>query len=256
MVWQVIGDILPLAAGAGICVMPVIAVVVLLTTEGGTVKAYSVVVGWHGGSFGFTAPLARLGNGAGVTDEPGAPSILGSSIQIALGAVLLFLSVAQFRRRPKGDGEIETPAWPGKVENLSWPVSFAAGALLSFGRRKNVVLLPSAAVTISRSVLSTAEVLFASLVLRGHRDGRYRGAARAHARGGRSCWTDVGVVPRVADSEQRGDHRCPLPDPRMEHAEQGDRWPLRAGRCGAVSPRVRRIRRPVVSACTQRPGPA
>lgn len=164
MVWQVIGDILPLAAGAAIAVMPMIAVVVMLTSAGGKTKAIATDLGWLTGAFGFTALLALLGNEAEISDEPGQPSVAGSLLQFALGVVLLALAARQFRGRPKPGQDVEAPAWLTKLDDLSPLVLFVAGALLSFGNLKNIVLLPSAAVTISRGDLGTLEVLLASLV--------------------------------------------------------------------------------------------
>jgi len=68
LVWKAIGDTLPLAIGSAICVMPMIAVVVLLTTAGGRSKAIAMVAGWLVGAFGSTALLALLGGGAEVSD--------------------------------------------------------------------------------------------------------------------------------------------------------------------------------------------
>jgi len=77
---------------------------------------------------------------------------------------MLGLAAAQILGRLRAGDEVHTPGWLAKLDTLSPPACFGAGALLSFANLKNIVLIPSAAVTIARADLDTSGVLVASLV--------------------------------------------------------------------------------------------
>ena len=98
-----IGQSLPVAVGVLVSPLPIVAVVLMLVGERARANAPAFVVGW------FLAVLAVVGvvallAGSAPPDADG-PAAWTSWLKIVLGALLLLLSVRQWRGRPRGGAE-------------------------------------------------------------------------------------------------------------------------------------------------------
>ena len=104
-----IGQSLPLAIGAALSPLPIVAVVLMLATPRARVNGPLFVLGWL---FGFAVigvvVLAIVGPSATTSDDP-ATGV--SWLKLALGVWLLVVARRQFRKRPRGDEEPPAPKW-------------------------------------------------------------------------------------------------------------------------------------------------
>ncbi len=101
MMGKAIGGSLPLAVGIAVSPIPVIAVVLMLTSRRAKVNGLAFVVGWLIGLGIVGAIVLSLAGPAGAS-KSGSPATWVSWVKIALGALLLLVAFRQFRGRPHG----------------------------------------------------------------------------------------------------------------------------------------------------------
>jgi threonine/homoserine/homoserine lactone efflux protein len=145
-----IGQSLQMAVGVALSPMPIIAVILLLTTPGARRNGPAFVVGWLCGlaAVGFVV-LAIIGPSA--QGAQGKPATWVSWLQLTLGTLLLVVSVRQFRGRPTGGTEPPVPGWMRSVERFGPARSLGVGAFLSGLNVKNLLLAIAAATAIART---------------------------------------------------------------------------------------------------------
>jgi len=160
----VIGDVLPIAIGVAISVMPIIAAVVLMTSTGGTRKAWAFTAGYFVAVLALTLIIALVGQKADSGTSDGSPSLIQSGIQILVGVGLLFLSYRNFRNRNIEATDDSGPGWLKTVDKVSVPAAFGLGAASGGANPKNLALIPGAAVTIVGAGLTTAGLVWTSVV--------------------------------------------------------------------------------------------
>lgn len=165
---QAIGQILPLGVVVALSPIPIVGVVLMLTTPRGRVNGLAFVAGWIVGlSLLGTAVLlvaAGLGAGSGVH-----PADWASWLKVLLAVLLLRLALKQWRKRP-GPGEDATlPGWLRAVDHFDARRAAGLGVALSAANPKNLVLVLSAAVAIAQAGISSGEqaVVLAVFVLIG-----------------------------------------------------------------------------------------
>src|SRR2546423_5535136 len=141
---QAIGQILSVAVGVVLSPLPIIAVVLMLTTPAARINGPSFVLGWLVG-LALVGTLVLAIAGPGRASEHGAPATWVSWLNMLLGALLLALAVRNFRGRPREGDEVELPKWMAAIDQFSAPKSLAMGALLSGANPKNTVLAIGAA---------------------------------------------------------------------------------------------------------------
>lgn len=144
-----IADVLPFTAGMILTPFAVIAVVVLLVTDGGIRKAVAFAVGFALVSFLVCLGLAQLvGGRAG--GEPGEPPDWARTVAVALGVLLLMLAFMQLRfaLRHHRDATVrKPPAWIAAADHTSVRKSASLGAALDLNP-VNVSMMLAAAATL------------------------------------------------------------------------------------------------------------
>ena len=164
---QALGMVLPLAVAVAVFPVPIIAAVLVLGSERGTVKGLAFVLAWCTGLTAVGAIALVL---AGVADasEAGEPATWVSVLLAGLGLVLLALAVKQWRSRPSADEEPPVPGWMRTMDAIT-PVKAAGAAIaLSALNPKNVLLTVAAAAEIAEVGLPAGEqvaVLLAFVLL-------------------------------------------------------------------------------------------
>jgi Sap, sulfolipid-1-addressing protein len=133
---QVIGQILPLAVGAAISPVPIIAAVLLLMTPRATSTGTAYVLGWLLGLAAFGALVLLISHPAGASTKSG-PATWVSLLELALGILVLLLAVQQWRQRPRDSAEPPTPKWMGTIESFGPGMALAVGAFLGALNPKN-----------------------------------------------------------------------------------------------------------------------
>jgi hypothetical protein len=160
---QAIGGSLPLAIGIAISPVPIIAVVLMLTTPRARVNGPAFVLGWLLGLGVIGAIVLAIADPAKASSS-GAPATWVSWLKIALGILLLLVAVRQFRGRPHGEEQAAMSKWMGAIDNFKPPAAVGTGALLAGANPKNLLLAVGGAATIAQTGIAAAQQAIAYVI--------------------------------------------------------------------------------------------
>jgi threonine/homoserine/homoserine lactone efflux protein len=160
---KAIGGSLPLAVGIALSPVPIIAVVLMLTSRRAKVNGPAFVLGWLIG-LGVIGAIVLALAGAGGASTSGNPATWVSWLKIALGVLLLLVAVRQFRGRPHGDDEPQMPKWMASIDKTSPPAALGLAAVLSGANPKNLLLAISGGATIAQTGIPGGQQAIAYLV--------------------------------------------------------------------------------------------
>jgi hypothetical protein len=151
---EALGDVLSLAVAAAISPIPIIGVVLMLTTPRARVNGPLFVVGWLVG-LGVVGAIGLAVAGAAVDDE--GPSTFATVIRVVLGLGLVVLAVQQWRKRPAPGETSKMPSWMNAIEDFTPGRATGMGFALSAINPKNLILTLAAATTIAGAGLPTGD---------------------------------------------------------------------------------------------------
>ena len=160
---QAIGGSLALAIGIALSPVPIIAVVLMLTTPRARANGPAFVLGWLLG-LGVVGAIVLAVAGPANASSSGAPATWVSWLKIILGAGLLLIAVRQFRGRPHGEDQAPMPKWMGAIENFKPAAALGTGALLAGANPKNLILAVAGAAAIAQTGIAGAQQAIAYLV--------------------------------------------------------------------------------------------
>ena len=160
---QAIGGSLALAIGIALSPIPIIAVVLMLTTPRARANGPAFVLGWLLG-LGVVGAIVLAVAGPANASSSGAPATWVSWLKIILGAGLLLIAVRQFRGRPHGEDQVPMPKWLGAIENFKPAAALGTGALLAGANPKNLILAVAGAAAIAQTGIAGAQQAIAYLV--------------------------------------------------------------------------------------------
>ena len=160
---QAIGGSLALAVGIALSPIPIIAVVLMLTTPRARANGPAFVLGWLLG-LGVIGAIVLAVAGPANASSSGAPATWVSWLKIILGAGLLLIAVRQFRGRPHGEDQAPMPKWMGAIENFKPAAALGTGALLAGANPKNLLLAVAGAAAIAQTGIAGAQQAIAYLV--------------------------------------------------------------------------------------------
>ncbi|HYB25429.1 MAG TPA: GAP family protein [Solirubrobacteraceae bacterium] len=164
---QAIGQVLSFGVGVALSPVPIIAVVLMLSTPKGRVNGPTFLLGWVLGIAVLGTIVLLAASGASASKH-GAPATWVSILKIVLGLLLLALAVKQWRGRPRGDGAPRLPAWMKTIDKFTAVRSAAMGVALSAVNPKNLLLVVGAAAAIAQtgaSAVSQAVALAVFIVI-------------------------------------------------------------------------------------------
>ena len=150
---QAIGGSLAAAVGIAISPVPIIAVVLMLTTHRARTNGPAFLAGWLIGLGVVGAIVLAIAGPAGAS-QSGAPATWVSWLKIVLGALLLLVALRQFRGRPAAGEEPSMPKWMGAIDKVKPPAAFGLGALLAGANPKNLILGVAGAAAIAQTGIS------------------------------------------------------------------------------------------------------
>lgn len=159
-----IGRLIPMAVGIAISPVPLIAVILMLFSPRPKSNSLAFLLGWALALFVIGGLALLLASTQDLSADTGEPSVLGSIINLALGLLLLWLAVRQWRSRPQAGKETKTPAWMAAINTLTPVKTLGLGALLSGLNPKNLTLNLSAMALISEADITGGQALVALLV--------------------------------------------------------------------------------------------
>ncbi len=160
---QAIGQVLSLGIGVALSPVPIIAVVLMLTTPKGRVNGPSFLAGWVVGIAVLGAIVLLVASGASASKH-GTPATWASVLKIVLGLLLVLLAVKQWRGRPRGEATPELPKWLKTVDTFTPGRSVAMGVALSSVNPKNLLLVVAAATAIAQTGASAGDQAVALIV--------------------------------------------------------------------------------------------
>lgn len=150
-----IGAILPEAIGVAISPIPIIAVVLLLSTPKGTGNAFGFLFGWLLGLTAVGTAVLLLAEPTGATTDDGHATWVGWLV-LGLGVLLIVLGIKKFLSRPRGGVEPPMPKWMAAIDQFSFGKSVGFGFVLSAVNPKNLALTLAAAASIATAGLSSS----------------------------------------------------------------------------------------------------
>ena len=131
--------------------VPIIAMVLILTTDGGKARGLAFALGWIAGLSAVGATVLVVADSAGAS-EAGSPADWVSGLKLVLAAALLVLAWKQIRPSPKGTAKPE-PAWMTRLDSLHPMASGGLGAALAALNPKNLLLAVAGATEIAQADL-------------------------------------------------------------------------------------------------------
>jgi hypothetical protein len=160
---KAIGGSLPLAVGIALSPIPIIAVVLMLTSRKARVNGPAFILGWLIG-LGIIGVIVLSLAGTGGASKSGSPAAWVSWVKIALGVLLLLVAARQFRSRPHGGEEPQMPKWMATIDKTTPAAALGLAALLSGANPKNLLLAVGGAATIAQTGIPGEQQAIAYLV--------------------------------------------------------------------------------------------
>jgi threonine/homoserine/homoserine lactone efflux protein len=148
-----VGEILPLAVAVAVSPIPIIAVVLLLSTPRGTANALSLMLGYIVGLVVVGAIVLLVSGGADAS-ERGGPADWVSWLKLILAALMFWLAVRYWRSRPRGGTSAELPGWMRTIDRITPGRATAIGVALTAINPKNLILTVGAATTLAQTGIS------------------------------------------------------------------------------------------------------
>ena len=160
---EAIGKSLPLAIGVGLSPIPIVAVLVLLTSSRARSLGPVFVLGWLLGLVVVGAiVLVVIGpSGAG---SSGQRTRSVSWVMIVLGVLLLVAAMRHLRGHTRGGEEVPLPAWLGAIDRLKPAVVLGGGVVLGGVRPKSLLLAVGGAAAIAQTGIAVGQQAIAYAV--------------------------------------------------------------------------------------------
>jgi hypothetical protein len=155
------GASLPMSVGVALSPVPIAAVMLLMLTARARANARSFLLGWMLGILTVSTIVLLL---PGLDTSQGAPTVFSGYFKIALGIILLLMSIQRWRLRPAPDAHVDMPPALTGLDQFGPLHSLAAGFLLSGVNPKNLILVVAGANTIDASLLPPAQQIIVLLV--------------------------------------------------------------------------------------------
>jgi Sap, sulfolipid-1-addressing protein len=163
MMGQAIGGSLPLAVGIALSPIPIIAVVLMLTSAKARVNGPLFVLGWLVG-LGIVGAIVLAVAGPTGASKSGSPATWVSWVKIVLGVLLLLVAVRQFRSRPRASEEPHMPKWMSTIDKTTPVAAFGLAAALSGANPKNLLLAVAGAAAIAQTGIPGGQQAIAYLI--------------------------------------------------------------------------------------------
>jgi threonine/homoserine/homoserine lactone efflux protein len=162
-VGSVIGAILPLAIGIAISPIPIIAAILMLLSPKAKGTSIGFLLGWVAGIV-VAVTVFTLLSSVIPDGEPDASKPINGTIQILLGAGLLFLALRQWRSRPGPGEEAALPKWMSAIDTMNAGKGFGLGFLLAAVNPKNLLMGAGAGVAIGSAGLTVGSIVVVIVV--------------------------------------------------------------------------------------------
>ena len=153
---QAIGQTLPFAIGIALSPIPIIGVVLMLSTPRAGPNGIAFLLGWVLGLAAVATAVLLISNGAGAS-EGGGPADWVSGLKLALGLGLLAVATKTWGGRPRPGEEAKLPGWMESVDHFGPQRALGLGIALSALNPKNLILVLGAAAAIAEVGLDAGQ---------------------------------------------------------------------------------------------------
>ena len=160
---QAIGGVLAFGVVAGLSPIPIIAVILMLTSARAKVNGPAFIVGWIVGLAAIgVIVLAIVGPSA--ADNAGQTDSGVGWLKVVLGVLLLNVARRQWQGRPREGEQPEMPKWMGTIDAFTPVKAAGTGVVFSALNPKNLILSVGAAAAVSETGIPGAEQAIAYAV--------------------------------------------------------------------------------------------
>lgn len=148
------------ALAAAASPIPIIGVILILSTPRAHSNSLALFAGWLFGVFGVGLLLLALSSGAGYDSEDSG----SDPVKIVLGVLLLLVAGRQWRGRPQGGEQPDLPGWMRTVDNFDAMRAAALGFALAAINPKNLLLVAAGASAIAATGEPTSDQIAKLLI--------------------------------------------------------------------------------------------
>ncbi len=145
-----------MAVGVAISPIPIIAVVLMLSTPKAKGNGLSFLLGWLLG-LGLVGVIVLLVAEPAGASEDGGPATWVGWVVLILGLIAVLIGIRSWRNRPRGDEEPPMPTWMSAIDQFTPGKSLGLGFLLAALNPKNLTLTLAAAASIAAAGLSSTD---------------------------------------------------------------------------------------------------
>ncbi len=160
---QAIGNSITLAVGVAISPIPIIAIILMLLSKRAGVNSLAFGLGWVIGIAGALTVVILASASIG-TGTDGSQSNGTSTTKVILGALLLFLALRNWRKRPASGQSATLPKWLEAIEGITPIKSGGLGIALSALNPKNLILIVGGGLAIAGAPASSGDKAVAAVV--------------------------------------------------------------------------------------------
>ena len=153
---QPLGEMIPMAIVIAAFPIPIIAIVLILTSSRARVNGPFFAIGWFCALCAIGAVTLAIADGADV-DAYGAPATWVIVVKFAVALALLGIAWHTFATRPRPGETPEIPRWMGAIDSMSARRAFESGAALAGLNPKNLLLAAAGAASIARTGVPGAQ---------------------------------------------------------------------------------------------------
>ena len=153
---EAIGQVLSFGVGVAISPIPIIAVVLMLSTPRARANGPGFLLGWVVG-LAVVGGIVLVASGAADATDDAEPAAWVAWLKIALGALSLLFAVRQWRGRPAPGEDAALPGWMRAIDSFTFGRSAAMGVALSAINPKNLLLTVGAAAAIAGTGAASGE---------------------------------------------------------------------------------------------------
>lgn len=157
---DVVGSLLPTAAGIALSPFPIVAVILVVTSPRGRTTGPTFALGWLVGLSALTAVAVGVGELVG----GGTPATWAAWARVVLGVALVALAVRKFAGRPRADDPAPMPGWMTGLVAASPGRALVLGFALAALNPKNVAFALASASVIGQVGQSAGAVLVEAAV--------------------------------------------------------------------------------------------
>jgi Sap, sulfolipid-1-addressing protein len=158
-----IGGALPFAVGVAVSPIPIVAVVLMLTTRRARVNGAVFIAGWLAGLAVVGVIALSIADPADASSS-GAPATWVSWLKVVLSVALILVAALQFRRRPRNGDRVELPKWMARADEIKPLPAAGLGVVMGGLNPKNLLLAAAAAAAIAQTGISGGEQAIAYAV--------------------------------------------------------------------------------------------